>query len=1506
MIEKQGLQHDPSADNIKIDDFMASPITFKRKAVVGSVVTATEEDINYQGMTAYAIHGDANAYAKDVKIASYMSADTVTVKADGSTILNVYFTRDHFTYVFDGFNSFMRFGDTGDWLEPEDAVQLYFKYNTIPEGISGTREGEYWSEIIMHDVHYGENVTDRWPDVMVGTFYIKDDSGSFVTLAEADIQISLGITQGALTFDGWRGIMGEAGQFINTSAQSGISITGRVLCNFNRDGKTDGKWRGCLMVHQYRAKYLSIVEKIVIPADAPRNTTGAAFEADINDYPRYGTIERENQSQLFVNWKTGPKSGDPWKSYVLQKEGDFDPNEEYWLNLNGTTEKYMPAGYNWYVSKVTGFEYQAAKTLDIYNAQLMSSSNPYSAVYRTLCPCYKNSCHFPWAFGDGKALETDDTIPHVRTGNNVTFFGEGTRLMPYLYERLDYELNFITVLGDDTMVDTYMVPYEADLSWWEPIIAEDQKVVQIDDVRYTFAGWYYDEEYTKSVDWENDRMPAEGFSVYARWDSQTINITYDLNYEGAPEPITYTMFSGTYMATQAGFNAVPVREGYKFLGWFYDRVAQDDNKFDAEQKIGDSLDKTTVYAAWEKITTGYTVRYLLAGTKTVVLHEQKVVNGLDVGQEITEDYIRIPGYRPDKLEDVIILKKNPEENIIIFYYEDLEGGQYQVIHRYTDAEGNEIQIEEPIVETSKERVVEYPGHEEIPDNYFPTVVVESKLLLANAEDGTMPEHNKIYFYYEPYPVAKYIVHHYYQTDLEQTEYTMYPEKEAAMENSDPVRKGYSYIAKRKIETGYNIEKVFVEEESQVTNRNLYLTPTAEQMNKEIHIHMYYSLITTTVTVEKEWRDNGNADGNRPETLQVQLMADGEAFGDPVTLTAADAWTHTWEDLVAYKEGEPIKFTVEEVVPAAYKQVYVDNPEPGDVTNGYKVVLTNEPLKATKDAQVTSWDERTYTITITASAPAGTTPFTDVTIKDYIDPRFEVVETDATVGEDENGTYVEWNGQTVNPMTGENTNDGWIGTILVKAKDVYIGGNDVTTNGECSITVDSKVFYLESPTVNVKMDFNVGKEEHWIYKGNTVGEELFSDDVIKQITTADLEKYTILDDVEKAEDGSWYTVEWYADSECTDKVTVEEIRSTAEDAVYYAKVTVTPKVLEPTAASLANTTDAAGTHKVDPVSKFGTYTVHMIKGELQIVKKLEYASDEDQTFTFTVTKDGDVYETVTITVPAGSLESEAVKLSDLAEGTYVVTEDSSEDFELTGIAVDEDTDCYNEENETNAVFRMGYDKNDKHVIKDGKLQEDAYITEAESDSVTVIKGVWGSVAFSNRETHVWQIIKKGAQDQSYLPGAKFKLEGQSASGESVTYYGTTEDQDGEANEEDGLIKWYTDDDYAERVTHVPNGRYVFSEIEAPTGYYLSDETWTMVVKNGKVTAINGNGTEISGESDDSGTQTMVTFYFYNDLLISLPDAGGEGVYWYTISGMLLMMAAALIWYRNKNKGVQGRQ
>ncbi|MBR4869209.1 MAG: Cna B-type domain-containing protein [Oscillospiraceae bacterium] len=93
--------------------------------------------------------------------------------------------------------------------------------------------------------------------------------------------------------------------------------------------------------------------------------------------------------------------------------------------------------------------------------------------------------------------------------------------------------------------------------------------------------------------------------------------------------------------------------------------------------------------------------------------------------------------------------------------------------------------------------------------------------------------------------------------------------------------------------------------------------------------------TTSVTVNKVWNDAEDKDGLRPGSISVQLYADGEAYGEPVTLDADNNWTYTWENLAKNAGDAVIEYTVDEVeVPAGYTK---------DV-DGYTITNSHTPVE----------------------------------------------------------------------------------------------------------------------------------------------------------------------------------------------------------------------------------------------------------------------------------------------------------------------------------------------------------------------------------------------------------------------------------------------------------------------------------------------------------------------------------------------------------------------------------
>ena len=542
--------------------------------------------------------------------------------------------------------------------------------------------------------------------------------------------------------------------------------------------------------------------------------------------------------------------------------------------------------------------------------------------------------------------------------------------------------------------------------------------------------------------------------------------------------------------------------------------------------------------------------------------------------------------------------------------------------------------------------------------------------------------------------------------------------------------------------------------------------------------------------------------------------------------------------------------------------------------------------------------------------------TNATVVDVIDPRFVILDDDGnqitqeylrdkenqsvtlanggTVYYDDDGNQcIRWAEQTIKHKEG-NT-QGWNKTISVKAKDDYIGGNNVTTN----ISPNSKIITsygelpLPQPTVNVKAQLTLKDKKITIYKGDNVPS---AETVLQEM----VDKYT--DYVGKyGVTANQFEAKWYT-AEALDKKFGDTIATTAgvvgtaviNDTTYYLKVTYNAGA--PTDESTGNTDgNIAGgsTHKVEaetnttPEKSYGTYQIHVISGTIQITKNLVAPVKNDQTFTFVV-KDANDTEVaqVPITIKADAqtatvTDAKALaSLTNLARGTYTVEEVERNGYMLNGAVSDDVTDCYNSFDNTKVTFVLGNSTDNQDVINNYTYDESK-------------GGTLGAATFTNEPVYSnWQIIKVSSSNHGYrIPGAVFEL--QSTTG--VKYYGKSGDA--------GIVEWYQtyqNDKVSDELARLQEGTYTLKEIKAPTGYVLTNDTYTLnIARNGALKSIKLGDTEVVPELQNSGEYHIL---IENAVIYSLPNSGGSGIYWYSICGMLLMMAAAWILYKNKCREV----
>ena len=464
--------------------------------------------------------------------------------------------------------------------------------------------------------------------------------------------------------------------------------------------------------------------------------------------------------------------------------------------------------------------------------------------------------------------------------------------------------------------------------------------------------------------------------------------------------------------------------------------------------------------------------------------------------------------------------------------------------------------------------------------------------------------------------------------------------------------------------------------------------------------------------------------------------------------------------------------------------------------------------------------------------------TGATITDVIDNRFEIVdrgnvitetnfedgkytlENGGIVTKRSDGTYqVQWTDQTIKHTT-DGTN-GWSRTITVKAKDSFIGGNNIPTNvyPDSKISVGDLEKVLDQPTVNVKVNLVVKDKEITIYKGDSVPmDEQIRNELFATSKPTSYKDGIVSETDSKKEDGtSLIKLQWFKkDNGVRTNIDESEIKTALNDGTeYYLEVTYTAPT-ESTDTSKTNTDGHfVGTETAknpgNNNNPYGIYKINVIKGQIQITKNVTEISDTDRTFTFNVNaKNGQNVSNsqVSVTVKANET-SGTVTLPDLPRGEYTVTEDNADGYSIQAFNVvtdDGQTDCEN--------FKSNVDKSLKFTLGNDVNKANVITTDYKYTS----GGVKGVASYTN-EAVISLDLKKTDTDNHSLTGAKFKLEIKADDDKWNTVEENVEVKNGNSDIELNTLK---------------AGIYKLTETTAPKGYSLLGSSIYFKVATGNVT------------------------------------------------------------------------
>ena len=88
------------------------------------------------------------------------------------------------------------------------------------------------------------------------------------------------------------------------------------------------------------------------------------------------------------------------------------------------------------------------------------------------------------------------------------------------------------------------------------------------------------------------------------------------------------------------------------------------------------------------------------------------------------------------------------------------------------------------------------------------------------------------------------------------------------------------------------------------------TSSVDGKNGNFTVTNTHTPSTTTVSGTKTWKDNDDQDGKRPDSIKVNLLANGKVVQSK-TVTASDNWKYSFTNLPEFENGKKISYTVTE-------------------------------------------------------------------------------------------------------------------------------------------------------------------------------------------------------------------------------------------------------------------------------------------------------------------------------------------------------------------------------------------------------------------------------------------------------------------------------------------------------------------------------------------------------------------------------------------------------------------
>lgn len=585
------------------------------------------------------------------------------------------------------------------------------------------------------------------------------------------------------------------------------------------------------------------------------------------------------------------------------------------------------------------------------------------------------------------------------------------------------------------------------------------------------------------------------------------------------------------------------------------------------------------------------------------------------------------------------------------------------------------------------------------------------------------------------------------------------------------------------------------------------------------------------------------------------------------------------------------------------------------------------------------------------------------IKTNNDGSKEIIWTDSTTGSvvgkvtiverGDGTTKITWKEQAarIGNAATENENDkGWNASFRIQAKDDFIGGNMIPTNGaDSGIYLDGGgIKKFEQPSVNVKLlSLSIGNDTTTVFKGDPINTRNYGNVLAEMIAVVELNGSTkTLTAVNPQDNGKVKLPELTKDqisNLSTDKVLIigdnpdnlpykytypgsneavgyftytytlakgdnadNHVATAVGNEVEKYKLTVTyhPYSKSDRSTILSGTgvqqpdAEKGGTQVNSNLEATGNYVVNVVAGSIQIIKKLDVVAEQDETFNFTITDEKNrTVATATATIKKD--EPTATAVFTLAEGIDAKLEsDNTKLSELSRgdykVVESLGADVHYELQEIATVDGT----NCHSVIARDQQQKATDITftmGTDTDNKVVLRdgnndvtnGQIGIAKFTNKKIVVDIELEKVDSQTTDT-----KLSGAEFALYKVDTSGNEIQVNSYTSEQRGKIS----------IKNLPIGQYVLRETKAPTGYVKSAEPWNITVANDRTITVKYDGKDVASKPDNNKTIYQIT----NTKVYSLPESGGPGTYGFTISGVAILATALLLFINNKRREEEAKR